>query len=64
MDLCIYNRDDSCCYECPGCIYSMYRNNDSENEDFQIDYIREEEVIKKYEEDKTLRNELIRLRYI
>ena len=51
MDLCIYNRDDSCCYECPGCIYSMYRNNDSENEDFQIDYIREEEVIKKYEED-------------
>lgn len=51
MDLCIYNRDDSCCYECQGCIYSIDKNNDDKNEDFKFDYQREEELIKKCEEN-------------
>ncbi len=48
MDLCIYNRDDSCCHDCDGCIYSKYKNKD-DYEDFIFDYMHEEEIIKKYD---------------
>lgn len=54
MALCIYNRDDPCCFECKNCMQSKYYCNDEKIKynDFKFDYNREEEILRKYEEDE------------